>query len=80
MNKEHVQGLDTTTFLVSVNVTKLNHTCLATVKTPPAYPNTGINDSLLIKVGDCDSGYIRYYVGIEGMHIYYRYRNGYTIA
>lgn len=73
VSKQHIhwgqndQSVASITFLVSVNVTKSNHSCLATEKTPPLRPDVSINESQPIQVGDCDYGPLTYYVGTEGM-------------
>ena len=68
ISKQYVQGVGLLSFLVSVNVTKVNHTCLATAKTPPLTPGQIENDSTTFEVGDCDYGYINY--RFEGIYTY----------
>lgn len=60
------------TFLVTVNDTWKwdppieNGTCMVTVKTYPIYPNTSLNKSENIMVGDCDNGPLIYTVNSDG--------------
>lgn len=61
-------GVSSITFLVTVNDTWKwnppieNDTCMVTVKTNPLYPNTPLNKTENVIVGDCDSGPLVYAV------------------
>lgn len=67
-----VDGVTSITFLVTVNDTWKwdppisNDTCMVTIKTNPLYPNTPLNKSQNIMVGNCDHGPLVFSVNSDG--------------
>ena len=67
MHRDNVRAQ--ASFIISVNVSIQNHSCLATAKTPLLWEGGAINGSVVTRMGDCDFGYVKFYVYSEGIYL-----------
>ena len=69
---EDETGVQTVSFLITVNDTwkydppLYNDTCMVTIRTNPLYPDTPLNKSENIMVGECDNGPMVYTISGQG--------------